>query len=275
MNQKVQNSTIEKIVAKFLPETSVVSGNELSIGHIHQTYRIVTSKKEEYILQRFSTAVFPQKDVVANNTDIICSALAETGSYPFEIPYPIPKSESKGNFFAHDDNGNEWRMFHSIKDTKSISLPENAEIVSMAANAFAVFQKSLAAVDHTRIVDPIVGFMDNPGRFAALKEAVSTDVAGRASQVKKELKIIDKHAALFPMFSTLQKSSSYQPRVTHGDMKLNNLLFDANSGKVRAVIDLDTCMVGDYLYDYGDFLRIAASTAVEDEADLSKVTISR
>ena len=46
---------------------------------------------------------------------------------------------------------------------------------------------------------------------------------------------------------------------------------DAVTQKTRAVIDLDTVMPGSMLYDFGDAIRFGASTAAEDEKDLSKV----
>ena len=48
------------------------------------------------------------------------------------------------------------------------------------------------------------------------------------------------------------------------------MLFDEN-GKVLCVIDLDTVMPSFIFSDFGDFLRSAANTGKEDEADLNKV----
>lgn len=45
------------------------------------------------------------------------------------------------------------------------------------------------------------------------------------------------------------------------------------TGDYLAVIDLDTVMPGSLLYDYGDGIRSTSSTALEDEKDLSKVSI--
>ncbi|MBE6830427.1 MAG: mucin desulfatase, partial [Ruminococcaceae bacterium] len=59
--------------------------------------------------------------------------------------------------------------------------------------------------------------------------------------------------------------------VTHNDTKLNNVLVDSETGKGVCVIDLDTVMPGLSLYDFGDSIRFGASTAAEDEQDLSKV----
>ena len=63
-------------------------------------------------------------------------------------------------------------------------------------------------------------------------------------------------------------------RVTHNDTKLNNILFDEETKQGICVIDLDTIMPGLSLYDFGDAIRSGASTALEDERDLSLVSVS-
>lgn len=63
-------------------------------------------------------------------------------------------------------------------------------------------------------------------------------------------------------------------RVVHNDTKLNNIMFSKNGKHAMCLIDLDTVMKGSLVYDYGDALRLGASTAAEDEVDLSKVSIN-
>jgi len=63
-------------------------------------------------------------------------------------------------------------------------------------------------------------------------------------------------------------------RVAHNDTKLNNVLLDAKTRKALCVVDLDTVMPGSSLFDFGDAIRYGASTAAEDERDLSKVEMS-
>ena len=63
-------------------------------------------------------------------------------------------------------------------------------------------------------------------------------------------------------------------RVTHNDTKLNNIMIDNKTKKAICVIDLDTVMPGTVLNDFGDSIRFGASTALEDEQDLSKVECS-
>ncbi len=63
-------------------------------------------------------------------------------------------------------------------------------------------------------------------------------------------------------------------RVTHNDTKLNNVMLDDKTGKGICVIDLDTVMPGLAMNDFGDSIRFGASTALEDETDLTKVSCS-
>ncbi|MDN8977889.1 phosphotransferase, partial [Staphylococcus aureus] len=57
----------------------------------------------------------------------------------------------------------------------------------------------------------------------------------------------------------------------HNDTKFNNIMIDDETVEGIAVIDLDTVMPGLSLYDFGDSIRSGATTALEDEVDLSKV----
>ena len=59
----------------------------------------------------------------------------------------------------------------------------------------------------------------------------------------------------------------------HGDTKLDNFLFDSRSGRVKALVDLDTIMPHTWLADWGDMVRSLVNVAGEKEADLSKVDV--
>ena len=57
----------------------------------------------------------------------------------------------------------------------------------------------------------------------------------------------------------------------HHDTKINNVLFNEQSGRGLCVIDLDTMMPGTVMSDYGDMVRTFTNAADEDEPDLEKV----
>ena len=52
-------------------------------------------------------------------------------------------------------------------------------------------------------------------------------------------------------------------RICHNDTKLNNMLFNKDSGQAICMVDLDTLMPGFAFYDFGDALRTIANSATE------------
>jgi N-acetylhexosamine 1-kinase len=59
----------------------------------------------------------------------------------------------------------------------------------------------------------------------------------------------------------------------HGDTKLDNFLFSRETGRVKAMVDLDTIMPHTWLADWGDMVRSLVNVAGEKERDLSKVVV--
>ena len=59
----------------------------------------------------------------------------------------------------------------------------------------------------------------------------------------------------------------------HGDTKLENFLFDAASGRVKSLVDLDTIIAHTWLADWGDMVRSLANVAGEKERDLTRVDV--
>ncbi len=59
----------------------------------------------------------------------------------------------------------------------------------------------------------------------------------------------------------------------HGDTKLDNFLFGASTGRVKALIDLDTILPHTWLADWGDMVRSLVNLAGERERDPGKVHV--
>lgn len=119
---------------------------------------------------------------------------------------------------------------------------------------------------------PFRTFMIRKQRFEVFKKAVAEDVCGRAAGVKEEIEFIMAREDVANVFGDMQAKGELPLRVTHNDTKLNNVLMDSKTRKGLCVIDLDTVMPGLAMNDFGDSIRFGASTADEDEPDLSKVS---
>ena len=85
--------------------------------------------------------------------------------------------------------------------------------------------------------------------------------------------IIHDNASICDVLLSLVEKGKIPVRITHNDTKVNNVMLDKNTNKGVCVIDLDTVMPGLSIYDFGDMIRTGATTADEDERDLSKVAI--
>ena len=104
--------------------------------------------------------------------------------------------------------------------------------------------------------------------------AVKADQLDRAKTCQAEINFFLEREQDCHVLQDLLDKDQLPVRVTHNDTKLNNVLFDKETGKGLCVIDLDTVMPGLLAHDYGDSIRFGASTALEDEPDLTKVHFS-
>lgn len=75
------------------------------------------------------------------------------------------------------------------------------------------------------------------------------------------------------LFNQLE-SGAIRRQMVHGDTKIENFLFCAQSGRVKSLIDLDTIVPSTWLADYGDMVRSLVNVAGEKEHDLSKVRVN-
>ncbi|MBR0277394.1 MAG: aminoglycoside phosphotransferase family protein, partial [Clostridia bacterium] len=110
-----------------------------------------------------------------------------------------------------------------------------------------------------------------PKRVEALKNAINEDIKDRVKLCEDDIEFALKTAQIADRVTNELEAGNLPVRVVHNDTKINNLLFDSKTGEPICVIDLDTVMPGSLLYDFGDALRIGASSAPEDEVDLDKV----
>lgn len=76
-------------------------------------------------------------------------------------------------------------------------------------------------------------------------------------------------------FARELKSGSIRTVAVHGDTKLENFLFSATTGRVKALVDLDTIMPHTWLSDWGDMARSLVNVAGEKEPNLDRVRVDR
>ncbi len=262
------NIDLNDVLDKFAVHAKI---EEYGNGHINDTYR--TSAKD-CILQRINTNVFKEPEQMMENIDKVTSFLRDKiekeGGDPNRETMRVIKTIDGKNCYKVDDD-HVFRMYSFIERTKSIDVGTKEDMYR-AGIGFGHFQKLLGDFPADTLYETIANFHNTPKRVKDLEEAVLLDKAGRASSVMEEIEFVRECAAFASVVTDGILDGSIPLRVTHNDTKINNILFDEETGDAVCVIDLDTVMPGSALYDFGDALRIGASTAAEDETNLDIVT---
>ena len=247
-------------------------------GHINDTYRLTYETPQgtkRYILQRMSKSIFKKPVELMENVSGVTAWLRkkiiENGGDPERETLTLVKSNDGLPYFV-DSTGEYWRVYLFIEGATCYDAVKDDNDFYQSAVAFGHFQRLLADYPAETLHETIKDFHNTPDRLEKFKKAVAEDICGRATSVQKEIDFILEREELTHALYDLQLDGRLPLRVTHNDTKLNNIMIDDETGKAICVIDLDTVMPGLTANDFGDSIRFGASTALEDEQDLSKVS---
>ena len=249
-------------------------------GHINDTYLLTYEQNEQehaYILQHMNKTIFTNPEALMENiigvTGFLKEKIKAAGGNPRRETLDFVFTPD-GKPYYKDDFGEYWRAYHYIDHVYALDQVKNPEDFYQSALSFGHFQQMLADFPADTLHETIPDFHNTAVRFKAFEKAVTEDICGRAAGVMEEIQFVRQHSDLACVLGDLQKQGKIPLRVTHNDTKSNNVLIDESTGKGLCVIDLDTVMPGLSVNDFGDSIRFGASTAAEDEKDLSRVSCS-
>ena len=230
-------------IAHFQYEGRLIKDVPFGNGHINDTFLLTFEVRKmgrmKVILQRMNKKVFEDPVLLMENimgvTSYLRDKITESGGDPDrETLSVIPALDGKP--FYKDSFGDYWRSYVFITDAASYDQVEDPEQFYQSGVAFGNFQRLLADYPADTLFEVIEGFHDTKARFEVFKRAVREDVMGRAAKAQEEIQfVLDR-----------EELAGY----------------------------LDTVMPGLAVNDFGDSIRFGASTAAEDETDLSKVSCS-
>lgn len=278
---RVSELQLKEAIANFNYSGRLKACEPFGSGHINDTYRLTFEIGEMgdvyVILQRMNREIFKKPVELMENIVGVISHLRKkiikAGGDPERETLNVILAKD-GKAYYVDSMGEYWRSFKYITEATSYDLVEKPEDFYESAVEFGHFQQMLADYPAETLHETIEGFHDTKARLRAFKEAVEKDVCGRAASVQKEIDFVLSHEETANVFGDLLEKGEVPIRVTHNDTKLNNIMIDNTTRKGICVIDLDTVMPGLAMNDFGDSIRFGASTAEEDEQDLSKVSCS-
>ena len=247
-----------------------VSYEEFGSGHINSTFLIKTNTGMRYVLQHINKYVFKHPEQVMENVSAVTNYLLQQNGGTYTALHYMHTPQ--GLYYHLDCRGEYWRMYEFIPGI-CLNMPQQDEDLYQSALAFGQFQNLLKDFPAETLHETIPNFHNTIDRYQKFKTSVTVDAVGRrptaAAEIAQLLSWEEKACTLEQM----RAAGELPLRVTHNDTKLNNVLLNEFTHKALCVLDLDTVMPGLSLYDFGDAIRFGASTAAEDETDLSKVSL--
>lgn len=258
------------VLTRFGVDERDAAVEPLGRGHIHRTF-LVRGAATPFVLQRLNETVFPDPDRLTGNIERVTDALeAARARGDYSLEWPAPLKDGQGNALVRVSGGT-WRAASYIGGTYAIEEVDDPQRATRGAEAFGRFCAALVTVDPQDLAELIPDFHDFDHRLAQLEQALQTDPSGRAGNAAAEIEFCRQQHALGAALRVAQ--DELPRRVCHNDTKINNLLFDGNDHLPRAVIDLDTCMPGWWMHDFGDIVRTFCSAEPEDSVRLERVRV--
>ncbi|MFU8793409.1 MAG: phosphotransferase enzyme family protein [Acholeplasmataceae bacterium] len=266
---------MRSIVNQFL-----ILGNILDIkahkeGHINDTYYIQTDHPMTYVLQRINHEVFENVDQLMSNIKRITIYLSDyhtqNGNQHYQVLELIDTKDYK-TYVCH--NKNYYRMYKVIENAITYQEVPHIDYMEKTGVVLGQFQLMLEAFNMSELYETIPGFHDTLKRYHDFEKAVLQTSKDRYKKSADLIEALRQRKDYAHQITEGINQKQIPVRVTHNDTKLNNILFDRETGHPICLIDFDTVMPGSALYDFGDAIRFACNTAKEDETDLSLVSLN-
>jgi Ser/Thr protein kinase RdoA (MazF antagonist) len=270
MISKTQIDALTPVLPFYFCTVQQCEITQLGNGLINDTY-LITSLSTQFVLQRINLHVFPQPELIAHNAELIHQHLINTNNktqYPFISIGHIKNIQDESLTLINNEC---WRAIDYVPGTFTINSIENTQQAEQAAQAFATFTESLSKFDATTLSETIPNFHRIDTRLTQLELAIKNSPKNRIDNAQTYISFINEHHNFVKQVNDI--SEILPIRVTHNDTKINNLLFDNVTKQAKAVIDLDTCMPGFLMNDFGDLVRTTCSNMDENAQNINEMVV--
>lgn len=267
----METAPLFEIASQFLPPSRKSQIREFGSGNINKTYLVTPEGGHEapFLLQRLNTHVFQQPDLVMRNIRSIVVHLEKrlskpdaTGGRRWEIPHVLLTNE--GNDHVLESDGSYWRALRFIGPSKTVDTVHDAALAKEVGHALGTFHSLLSDLPTEGLADTLPGFHIAPN-YLAHYDRVAPDADRVLSSAEDWcVRFIEEHRDWVPILEQAREQGILRLRPIHGDPKVNNILFDEETGQAIALVDLDTIKPGLVQYDIGDCLRSSCNPDGEE-----------
>jgi Ser/Thr protein kinase RdoA (MazF antagonist) len=268
-------STSTEEVAIEIASRFVLAGSPRSVEHygdglINRTFLVVV-EAVGYILQRINRTVFPEPERIMYNLSLLQGHLTRHAKPGLRVPALIPARD--GQLFVRDERGEVWRMMELIPNAGNLKRIQNMDQAREVGRILGRFHVLVSDLPPSQLAVTLPGFHVTPAYLERFVGILAAGISDRRGEVAEAIELVTERQAHAGVLEEARRKGQIPERVIHGDPKLDNILFDRETGRAASLIDLDTVQPGLAHYDLGDCLRSCCSvrsgpTDVEGRFDL-------
>jgi len=265
---------LQKVGEAFRLHDPFFSYEEIHQGNVNFTYKVNyirddgtgMAKIKPYLFQKVNTYAFKHPVELMDNIDKVTEYIHT--QRPNQTCLHFHHTADRKTYIF-DEDGNFWRVCNYIPSV-TYETCDDINVIRNAGEAFGDFQNILSDFDVKELYYTIPDFHNTRKRYETLIADAKSDVCDRAKYAQNELEWLLSVQDMACKLTDMYDAGELPLRVTHNDTKINNVLFNKETGNAMVIIDLDTVMPGLVGHDFGDAIRSAANFTEEDSEDLTK-----
>jgi hypothetical protein len=256
---------IREIARAFAPGGVVRDVRPHGSGLINDTYLVTTGDpaRPRLILQRINRRAFPEPELILVNLRILLGHIQERQRREpraRDLRFPELYRARDARDFVYDGEGALWRALSYLEHTRTFDKPDGLPRAAETGFALGRFHELVRDLDTRLLHDTRPDFHNTPRHLERFDRARAAGGPRPESEPEREeldfcLSFIGARRRHAGELEAAKLKGLLHARVIHGDPKLNNFLFDEDSGQAVSLIDLDTVKPGLIHHDIADCLR--------------------
>jgi Ser/Thr protein kinase RdoA (MazF antagonist) len=272
-------SKAEQAAENFTGQSgSIKAVEKCGRGIINDTYLVeLSGQADSFILQRINTHVFKRPELIMHNLRLVCEYIhtvkkitRSRSDSDWKMLRIIPTRDNR-DFFI-DPEGGFWRALSFIHGSHSLENISNLDNAREAGRALGMFHHLTDNLDPALLHDTLPGFHNIEHYLSHYDQVLSSRINREFTESEKLCgQFVEERRSWAPVLENARKHDKLQVRIIHGDLKINNVMLDNQTGEAVSIIDLDTVKPGLLLYDIGDCLRSCCNISEEESDDFDAV----